>query len=656
MTVDLSYLDNSKDLPKLPVPSMEQSVEKLIKTVKPLFNGPEFDVFMKKVDDFMDPERSIGRILHKRLEDRANDPNIVSWVEEWWNEAAYFTNRQSICFHVNYYFGFRRIQTPDNSIPKQAKLAAAIISSITNYRNEIITGVFKEDTVRGTKLCMHQFRYQFGTSRQPGESADETVSFPFEESKHIAIAHKGLFYSFNPYNEDGSIKSIESIEGSLAGLINNNKNVKAERTKSISVLTTLERDDWHYARESLLNVSDKNKESLHMIESSAFLLSLDDNSPKTYSELSKACYTSDGLNRFYDKCFQVLVFANGRYGFNGEHSLTDGTTDVRLSRYFVSEVEKYFSSQENINAPPGESDLPTSLEFDYNITLKHFIRRAWSYFDHYTFRQEVSATRYTRFGKNTIKKFKVSPDSFAQMAVQLAYYRLYDHFVATYESASTRAFAKGRTETSRSISEASMAWCRAMMDEDPRQMAGEEISDAEKAGMLRQAIKAQSEYTAAAARAMGIDRYFMGLRRCILPGEEWPELFHDNAFKKSSYWQLSTSQISEEFMDAYGWGQVVYDGFGIAYMVLNDCYHFNVCSTHLGSQRLCDAVCESMDDMFAILLHESGIEEEKAKSIETPHTTASIISQSVGSVLKSVSSGLRLLSLSSGEVAITEKS
>ena len=57
-----------------------------------------------------------------------------------------------------------------------------------------------------------------------------------------------------------------------------------------------------------------------------------------------------------------------------------------------------------------------------------------------------SSTDYTGYGKGLIKKFKMSPDAYAQMAIQLAYYRLKGTVRATYESAQTRKYLAGRTE------------------------------------------------------------------------------------------------------------------------------------------------------------------------------------------------------------------
>ena len=77
-----------------------------------------------------------------------------------------------------------------------------------------------------------------------------------------------------------------------------------------------------------------NRDSLDVIEKAAFLLCLEEDVPSTHNEVAclhvdvvhrltcyrqftRACWHGDGRNRFYDKS-QLLVFANGRVGFNGE--------------------------------------------------------------------------------------------------------------------------------------------------------------------------------------------------------------------------------------------------------------------------------------------------------------------------------------------------
>ena len=70
------------------------------------------------------------------------------------------------------------------------------------------------------------------------------------------------------------------------------------------------------------------------------------------------------------------------------------------------------------------------------------------------------------FGKGLIKKCKLSPDSFIQMALQLAYFRDIGRHHLTYEASMTRLFREGRTETVRACSIESAEWIKLMQKED----------------------------------------------------------------------------------------------------------------------------------------------------------------------------------------------
>lgn len=61
---------------------------------------------------------------------------------------------------------------------------------------------------------------------------------------------------------------------------------------------------------------------------------------------------------------------------------------------------------------------------------------------------------------------QTSPDAYIQMALQLTWWRLYKKPTPVYESASTRLFRGGRTETGRSTSEESIAFCKSFDNDD----------------------------------------------------------------------------------------------------------------------------------------------------------------------------------------------
>ncbi|KAJ2329253.1 Carnitine O-acetyltransferase mitochondrial [Coemansia sp. RSA 2702] len=586
MTVNSS--SSATPLAKLPIPELHDTVARFTEAARPLFSADEFEACLAKLNDFVATQ---GPSLQARLAERSAQHE--NWLEEWWNEYAYFTNRASICFNVNYFFGFR--DAPQTMA--QARVAATLIDSAVRFRDQLESGSMEPDNIRGKPMCMHQYQYMFATCRHPGEERDWTEVYQRSESSHIAVAHKGRFFVLRlPAASASRHADIAQIERQLQNVIDTTEQL--ERAKSIGVLTAALRDDWYAARECLLQVSPENAASLRALESAAFLVSLESAAPVTTKEFSLACHCSDGINRYFDKNFQILVFANGRYGFNGEHSLTDATTDMRLCNTLVHDVEAVAAEAPvaGVLAPAvGEQPTAEELQFAFSAELLGHIERAVEFFDATVAAHELSTLSFDSFGKEQIKKMKVSPDAFVQMAMQLAYYRQFRHVPATYESASTKAFARGRTETSRSVSAHSVAWCKTMVDHP------ETTGLHAKAELLRKSIAHQSQFTAQCAKGCGIDRHLLGLELALQADEPRHALFSDPVFTGSRHWRLSTSQISDSILAAYGWGEVVDDGFGVAYRIEGEALHFNVVSQRLGSARLCQYLSDALMDMRFLL-------------------------------------------------------
>ena len=155
------------------------------------------------------------------------------------------------------------------------------------------------------------------------------------------------------------------------------------------------------------------------------------------------------------------------------------------------------------------------------------------------------------------------------MVIQMAYHKLHGETCATYEAGQTRKFKLGRTETIRSASVESDEFVKSM--EDPS------ASDEDRYAKFQAAVKQHLDYAKSAADGQGIDRHFFGLKNLLREGEERPELFRDPMFAKSSTWLLSTSQISTEDFDAWGFGEVTPKGYGVAYAIKENSLTISVC-------------------------------------------------------------------------------
>ena len=77
-------------LPMLPVPTLQETCEKYLQTVRPLVKSEqEWQRTQKSVHDFLASDQS--KQLQQRLEQRRDQMATVgkSWFIDWWNDYAY---------------------------------------------------------------------------------------------------------------------------------------------------------------------------------------------------------------------------------------------------------------------------------------------------------------------------------------------------------------------------------------------------------------------------------------------------------------------------------------------------------------------------------------------------------------------------------------
>lgn len=125
-------------------------------------------------------------------------------------------------------------------------------------------------------------------------------------------------------------------------------------------MTTDNRDTWAQLRNDLTKESSQNAEALTVIDSALFCLCLDDGryeiEPKNMGPLVRDALCSNGVNRWFDKSFSLIVANDGTATVNFEHSWGDG---VAVLRYFN---EVFAASQEATHVNPGDKPAPIDAD------------------------------------------------------------------------------------------------------------------------------------------------------------------------------------------------------------------------------------------------------------------------------------------------------
>ncbi|ORX98578.1 acyltransferase ChoActase/COT/CPT [Basidiobolus meristosporus CBS 931.73] len=578
-------------IPKLPVPKLEDTCQKYLKSVRPLLDDQAYANTELAVKDFLKPGGQ-GEELQKRLLAKANDPKVVNWLEDWWNDLAYMGYRDPVVPYVSYFYTFK-----DDLVRKTpSKRAASIVTAAMEFRELVVSEKLTPDGSSKAPFCMSSYKYMFNACRYPKKPSDYAETFDTATNTHIGVVRKNKYYIVEMF-PNGQQLSAAELEQQFERII---ADAGSDKAPALGAVTCDSRDVWADVRPIILQSAPENEALLKKLESSILLVCLDDSAPQNRDELSWGCWAGDGRNRYFDKSLQFIVFENGRAGFLGEHSCMDGTPTARLCDYILSNLAK---GKVNLGSNAVRSNVPNpeKLNLRFSEQALKAIAVSEKNFDVLMSKHDLNALAYYGFGKNLIKKFRTSPDAFVQMIIQLGYYKMHGICHPTYEAATTRKFAHGRTETGRSVSSESVAFVKAM--EDPT------VSKEQKIALGRAAFNAHVKYMVNAGNAQGVDRHLLGLRLLLRPNEPKPAIFQDKAYSYSSHWNLSTSQLASEFFDSWGYGEVVPDGFGIAYIIKNNALHFTVTSMNLGAKTLTYCLAEAAEEMKK--LFESEVPTEK---------------------------------------------
>jgi carnitine O-acetyltransferase len=83
-------------LPRLPVPDLKQTVDRLKESLKPIaWSDAEYSSAIRKIDTFAN---DLGPQLQQRLLSRANER--PHWLEEWWDNIGYLGYRDSVHLYI----------------------------------------------------------------------------------------------------------------------------------------------------------------------------------------------------------------------------------------------------------------------------------------------------------------------------------------------------------------------------------------------------------------------------------------------------------------------------------------------------------------------------------------------------------------------------
>lgn len=576
---------NQVHLPSLPVPDLKESCDLYLKTLLPIAKTKEdYESSKQAVNEFLSNE---GTTLQERLLKYANAKNTKkqSWLEEWWLDAAYLTFRAPLPTNSNYYIIFDKKQEQFN----QTEHATHIIRGALEFKDILDNEKLQPDYLRRTTpQCMDQYKKIFHTTRIAKPEKD--VLLEFNGSKHIVVICNGLFYSVQVLDDNGNVYHFEEIKNQLDQIIQDSDG--NNKQYPVGVITAINRDK----SSELRGLLSKNNESiLHEIDTSLFAISLDNDAPESLDQAGEWInggnkYTA--TKRWYEKLANFIVFRNGWAGLTGEHSPLDAPIVGVVCNHFIHNWNQGILSKEGPRNMPNYKNLNWNIDSSLGTLLDSALEEAGNVLTNC----ELNYALYGEYGSDWIKKVaKTSPDAYAQMSIQLAYYYSHKESTATYETGTSRRFYHGRTDTVRTLSSESKQWTESMLDTSK--------SKSERLSKLRNALDSHSSYMKRAVDGKVIDRHFLGLRLIKEPNEKQSSIFTDKLWRESTRFRLSTSNMSSPYYHA-GFGPTEEDGYGICYGTRNDSLWFSITSfrscSKTSTKLMVKNLYKALDDMRSL--------------------------------------------------------
>lgn len=556
---------NEDRLPRVPLPTVQESCERLLAWCRPLLDEAQLAETSAAVRAFVDAAAP----LQDALQAFERTPGVDSWLDEFW-ERRYLGRRDRIALNANFFFLFE-----DDGLG-QLQRAAALTMGALAYKLAIDEELVPPADQRGTPLSMHQHRFLFSACRIPGDPQD-TARTPYTESwpgpsqaRHVLVLHRGRAFRLDVVGPDGHPHALDEIEAGLRAVVDAASGADAHGP-SVGPLTTKARAAWAASRERLLALDPGNAATLDDVETALFCVGLEHEQPADEVAVGAALLAGDSRNRWFDKSVSFVVFPDGSAGYNGEHCRLDGTTVIAMIDAVLGR-----SGAEHAEAAGARSQGPPAvapLTFVLDDALRADVQDAHDAFAAYAADTATTAVALD-FDSERAKRLGVSPDAFAQLTFQLTRRRAAGSTGSTYESIATRTFRHGRTEAMRVVTPEIVAFVDAM--EDPGTGA------AERGGAVRAAAGAHVARARECQAGAAPEQHLWALQ--MLQEHRGAELGVPAPFRlfDSPGWRIlrdevmSTSAVPSTNVRFWGFGSTSERCIGVAYALLPDRFRLHL--------------------------------------------------------------------------------
>lgn len=327
--------------PRLPLPDLPGTLEFYLDSARPFLIDKDFTYTSSVINEL---QASQCRNLQERLELRLLDPRVDNWHFDLQVNGIYLRRRAPI----HPYGSFYGSHLPTTEPHSQAGRAAIIAASAWQFKKKLDAGNVEDQYVNEEPLCMDSLRWLFNTNRQPRKTLDKICRYP--NNDYLIALRKGHVFKII-LTSNGCPVTRTTLKAVFESVLErSNASVPA-----VATITASERDSWAVLRAKVISASTENGALIDMIEAAAFIVCLDDESPKTQSQRCNQLLLGNPANRWSDKSLQFVVCKNGVSGYICEHTMLDALS-VRPLNAFITDAIRGKEPSLDLAKPSNDSE------------------------------------------------------------------------------------------------------------------------------------------------------------------------------------------------------------------------------------------------------------------------------------------------------------
>lgn len=525
----------------LPVPPLEQTLQRYLATVRPLLDESEYRATERVTAEF---GASDGPACQQALLDFAaqEDADGRSWLSDAWLDGYLAVRKplplaSNVGFQLNWTLSSRDWAGVGDLIYRFAAVHLAYL------RGEVTD----DPSPRGGWRCLRQWSYLAGGVRRPHAEHDEFVPGPEGAAgREIVVLWRGRASALTVSDDAGQPLAPPLLRDALDTL-----------TGAPDTLFTVPSYlGGAKASEHLdaLLADPANAETYRRITDAIFCVAIADDPDDDATHLERLTFKL-GKTWAHKPVTYLVCPADGFVGMHVEHSVVDGST----LKAVVARAQQVVPP---VTHEPGASTTMAGLKWQVSDDRSDAIAA-----DAAAYRRRVPNYRVrivrTPFDPPSDPPFKLSLDACQQFVL------LYGQLVATgglrstYEAVDMREYQAGRTECLRPNTAEAVELAGALK----RRRATPEL--------LHAALDAHRERVRACKEGQAIDRHLFGLKFAAGRLGRDVEFFRDEGYRRLVDDFLSTTSLgdTDQFL-RYAFAPAVMDGIGVSYHAVPDGFEF----------------------------------------------------------------------------------